>query len=76
MKNIQKNSASYRYVRYENNKYSSSRNKTLPQILRSDDWDIVFLQQNSKNSGDYSTFQPYLNNIQNYILKTLKNSKF
>lgn len=73
-KNIQKNSASYRYVRYENNKYSSSRNKTLPQILRSDDWDIVFLQQNSKNSGDYSTFQPYLNNIQNYILKTVKNS--
>ncbi|OCS82847.1 DUF4886 domain-containing protein [Caryophanon tenue] len=72
-RNIQQNKASYRYVRYEAKGWSQQRGKTLRQVLQSDDWDVVFMQQNSPNSGDYSTFQPYLNNIRDYVLKTVKN---
>lgn len=31
------------------------------------DWDVVLLQQNSGNSMDYTTYQPYLNDLIDYI---------
>lgn len=40
---------------------------TIPQAVANENWDVIVLQQNSGNSGIYSTFQPYLNNLQTYL---------
>lgn len=48
-------------------KWKITNNVTLSDILSSTDWDIIVFQQNSFNSGDYSTYQPYLNSLLNEI---------
>lgn len=45
------------YVRYKTNSLS------IIDILSMENWDIVTLQQQSNRSKDYSTYQPYLNNV-------------
>lgn len=61
-------------------KWSSSAtgtnyNKTLADGLNAAAWDVVVFQQNSLNSTTYSTYQPYLNNLIDYIVGTLPNVK-
>ena len=46
--------------------WNISKNVSLDTIL-TEKWDIVTLQQSSSSSGDYDTYQPYLNNIIEYI---------
>lgn len=35
----------------------------LPEVLESQPWDVITLQQQSNASRDYSTYQPYLNQL-------------
>lgn len=37
--------------------------------LNEENWDIITLQQQSSDSRDYNTFQPYLNDLHNLLLK-------
>lgn len=48
-------------------KWTKESNKGLSYALGLADWDIVMLQQNSGNSMDYTTYQPYLNDLIDYI---------
>ncbi len=43
--------------------------KSLRQILESRKWDIITIQQVSYKSEDYSTYQPYADNLAAYIRK-------
>lgn len=56
----------YRYD-HATGEWASESNKGLSYALNAEDWDVISLQQNSGNSMDYSTYQPYLNNLINYI---------
>ena len=38
-------------------------NKTMQEALDEQDWDVIVLQQNSNLSRDYGTYQPYLNQL-------------
>lgn len=40
---------------------------SLEQALLSDEWDYVTLQQASHYSGDYDTYQPYLETLAEYV---------
>ena len=40
-----------------------NHNLTFNQMIALNNWDVITFQQNSTNSVNYSTFQPYLNNI-------------
>jgi len=40
---------------------------TLEQAVKDEDWDYVSLQQVSHLSGQYETFQPYLDNLLAYL---------
>lgn len=42
---------------------------SIKQALQSEKWDIVTLQQVSKQSTSYDTYQPYLNNLSLYVKK-------
>lgn len=61
------------YYNHSTNKWVKYENKPLSYALGtgnndfSCDWDVVMLQQNSGNSMDYTTYQPYLNNLIDYI---------
>ena len=45
------------------------------EALESDEWDYVTMQQVSHLSIDYSTYQPYLNELSQYVKKYVPNAK-
>jgi hypothetical protein len=49
------------------------KNKTMKEVLLDEDWDYITFQQSSENSGLYDTYQPYLNNLINYVKSISKN---
>lgn len=64
---------------YEYRKWTKEEGKintlgtTIPEAVANENWDVIVLQQNSGNSGMYSTFQPYLNNLQTYLKRIATN---
>ncbi|MBQ2676106.1 MAG: DUF4886 domain-containing protein [Clostridia bacterium] len=48
---------------------------TLEKAVKMYDWDVVIFQQASFPSSDYTTFQPYLTEVSNYIKQKLPNAK-
>lgn len=47
----------------------ASNTKTMSEVLKSQPWNIIILHQASPYSMDYTTYQPYLNNL----IKAIKN---
>lgn len=45
------------------------KGKSLKMLLSEGVWDVVTIQQNSMNSGYLDTYQPYANNLYQYIKK-------
>ncbi len=48
---------------------------SLKEALLSDDWDIVTLQQASTYSGDYESYEPFLNELSAYVKKLAPKAK-
>lgn len=46
---------------------TSNGQRTLDQMITEENWDVIVLQQASSDSGVYSRFQPYLNNLISHI---------
>lgn len=65
------------YDKYDNdtNRWTM-QNATEKAIIQDEDWDIITLQQNSDNSNNYSTYQPFagqlIKNIFNYAKSSVK----
>ncbi len=51
------------------------RGKSLKELLESNDWDVVTIQQVSSNSFRKETFQPYADQIVGYVEKYAPESK-
>lgn len=69
-----RNASNYYTFDYYNpstGKWVQENSKGLSYGLSKSAWDVVVLQQNSGNSMDYSTYQPYLNNLINLVSGTL-----
>ena len=67
----------YRKITPKDNKWlTPSTSASIQEALADDEWDIIVLQQNGSNAGNYATFQPYLNNlmkgIQSLVKKTVR----
>lgn len=54
--------------------YTSTPNALVSNIILDEEWDIITYQQVSGKSFDYSTFQPYLTEMHNYIKGKVTNS--
>ena len=52
---------------FELNGASSGLTVSLDQVLLSDDWDIVTVQQMSSDAAHYETYQPYLKALVDYV---------
>ena len=48
---------------------------SIKEALLNDEWDVVTVQQQSSQSTDYETFQPYLNALCDYIRKYCPKAK-
>ena len=48
---------------------------SLKEALLSDEWDIVTLQQVSNDSGDFSTYEPFLSELSAYVKKLAPKAK-
>jgi Domain of unknown function (DUF4886) len=64
---ITSNLESYIYYKWTAQGYNSTPTTSVQEAVIDERWDIITLQQSSDFSGMYETFQPYLNNIINYI---------
>ena len=59
----------------EMNGESTGFKVSLKEALLNRDWDFVPVQQASLKSTDYETYQPYLNEIVNYIKRCAPKAK-
>ena len=55
----------------ENEAWQSLGSRTLKEGLSYTDFDTITLQQQSARSCDYTTYQPFLNNLVNYIYSNI-----
>ena len=55
----------------ENEAWQSLGSRTMKEALSYADFDTITLQQQSARSCDYATYQPFLNNIINYIYSNI-----
>lgn len=58
------------------NKWIQESNKTLSYGIGYADWDVVLFQQNSTNAYDYTTVQPYLNDLIDLVAASLPRVTF
>lgn len=63
--NVNGNIAAYR--KDYNGSAGVAENIAIADELACEDWDVIALQQASRDSVDYSTYQPYLNNLVTYL---------
>ncbi|GIP39283.1 hypothetical protein J31TS4_25630 [Paenibacillus sp. J31TS4] len=73
--NASQNRAAYSYMEYKDGVKHTSDGATIDRILKSDDWDYVSLQQASHFSGIPSTYDPYLQNLENYVKTRVPNAE-
>jgi hypothetical protein len=64
---VQNGTSSYRYEKNSENEWDNRGNKSLLIGLLDEEWDIVTMQQASGYSGMTDTFQPYLDNLVDYV---------
>ena len=69
------------YKRVSENGHSNedtTDNISIKTGILDEDWDIITFQQRSGHSSDYSTYQPFLNDLKDYVdgLKTNVNVKY
>ena len=71
--NAKKNLKAYSYQKWTSSEITEEKNKTMKEVLLDEDWDYITFQQSSENSGLYNTYQPYLNNLIDYVKSTANN---
>lgn len=59
----------------EMNGFSTGFRFSLKEALLSRDWDVITLQQVSSQSFDYETYQPYLNQLADYVRALVPKAK-
>lgn len=60
---------------YMFNGFQTGLHISLKDALLSQEWDVITVQQQSFNSTNYETFQPYLNELVDYVRKCAPHAK-
>jgi hypothetical protein len=76
--NALNNNATYTYYKWTSPTVVKLEKQTMKSCILDEKWDFITFQQASPESGLYTTFQPYLNNLTAYVkgLARNKNVKF
>lgn len=71
--NAKNNLKAYSYQKWTPEGMTEVKNQTMKEVIIDENWDYITFQQSSEDSGLYSTYQPYLNNLINYVKATATN---
>lgn len=71
--NAQGNLPHYEFYKNTDGVWVKHPNVSILDAILQEDWDIITLQQNSGRSGMPETYQPYLSNLIDYVLKNTTN---
>lgn len=74
--NAKNNLKAYSYQKWTASGMTEEKNQTMKEVILDEKWDYITFQQSSENSGLYNTYQPYLNNLINYVKALRPNVKF
>ena len=74
--NAKKNIKAYSYHKWTSEGMTIEEDKTMKEVILDEKWDYITFQQSSEDSGLYVTYQPYLNNLINYVKSLRPNAKF
>lgn len=69
------NEKAYTYYKWTSRGLKTYIAKTMKDAIIDEEWDYITLQQASGESGNYDTYQPYLNDLINYIKDNSKNDE-
>ena len=72
--NVLNNNAAYTYYKWTSPTMTKLEKQTMQSCILDEKWDFITFQQASGDSGIYSTYQPYLNNLINYVKSLSTNS--
>ncbi len=64
--NALNNNSTYTYYKWTSSTVTKLEKQTMKSCILDERWDFITFQQASPDSGIYSTFQPYLNNLIGY----------
>lgn len=67
------NLPNYEYYKNIDGNWDMRPNVSILDAILQEDWDIITMQQNSGRSGLPETYQPYLSNLIDYVLKNATN---
>lgn len=72
-RNAEGNLPNYEYYKNTDGNWVKNPNVSILDAVLQEDWDIITMQQGSGKSGIPSTYQPYLSNLIDYVLKNATN---
>lgn len=72
--NAKNNLKAYSYQKWTPEGMTEVKNQTMKEVIIDENWDYITFQQSSEDSGLYSTYQPYLNNLINYVKERATNT--
>lgn len=64
---IRNNTPMNSYHKWIDNNYTVTNDVLLDRVVTDEKWDIITYQQSSINSGNYTSFQPALNDVHTYV---------
>ncbi|MBE7046826.1 MAG: DUF4886 domain-containing protein [Ruminococcaceae bacterium] len=65
--NVEGDKAAYTYYQNDSGVWTSTKEAKLFEMIVDQDWDVITLQQNSRNSGNLDTYEDYLTNMINWV---------
>lgn len=74
--NALNNNVAYTYYKWTSSTMTKLEKQTMQACILDEKWDFITFQQASGDSGIYSTYQPYLNNLVGYVKSLSTNVKF
>lgn len=71
---VEENKVDFEYHKVVGGK-NTSEWRTLLDCIRDEEWDYITFQQVSQDSGDYSTYEPWLTCLMEYVKQNVRNKK-
>lgn len=71
---VEADKADFEYRKIVDGNHTNER-RTLLECLKDEAWDIITFQQVSQDSGDYTTFEPWLSHLIGYVQEHATNPK-
>lgn len=71
---VEQNKADFEYHKVVGGNNFNDR-RTLLECITDEEWDYITFQQVSQDSGDYSTYEPWLTQLLDYVKRHTRNSK-